>query len=590
MFKDRLNLLMDALKANNQDVAGLAKIDRTNISRFRSGKRIPKFGNDMSYKLIRGLYRYAEKDGSLNILCDIAGCSTAVGEDKAVEEINRWMFEGMTDEAGLSMPSKRDVAARSFGERLNISMSLAGLSNVRLSQLINTDASLISRYKSGLRMPKVNSEINVPLEQVLWKHINKKGNEDELARAMKCDRESLNEEVFFRWLFDYSLYKDINITAAERLLDLFESYSAVTGLKLPDAEPILRGEEINDRSDVYFGNEGLRRAVIRFLAGAVKDSVQELWLYSEEDMSWMIGDETFRVKWAVLMSECVRRGTKIRIIHNIDRKLDEMMGAIESWLPLYMSGMIEPYYCTRVKDSRFLHTIFLCPGKYCIEACNVPGTENGGIYNFYDDKPRLEMYRYAYDKLLENSKPLLRFNVPGYIESEDSDILLMQNTLSLATMPKELINKPEMSYLCDEWIIRNKALNEALERGLNIYELIPKIDPECTDIPMESVYTMDAVLMPVYSKEQYLLHINNIIRLSEKYDNYHFCALSAAHFSNIKILCSNDSINIINMKRPQISFCFTHPLMCRAFMVYLDSIRSQYGTDDGYLKGCVRNK
>lgn len=584
MFKDRLNLLMDALKANNQDVAGLAKIDRTNISRFRSGKRIPKFGNDMSYKLIRGMYRYAEKEGSLNILCDIAGCSTAVGEDKAVEEINRWMFEGMTDEAGLSVPSKRDVAARSFGERLNTSMSLAGLSNVRLSQLINTDASLISRYRSGLRMPRVNSEINVPLGQVLWKNINKKENKDELARAMECSEENLSEEAFFKWLFDYSLYKDNNITAAERLLDIFESYSAETGLKLPDVEPILRGEEVSEKTDVYFGNEGLRSAVIRFLSGAVKDSVPELWLYSEEDMSWMIGDENFRLKWAVLMSECVRRGTKIRIIHNIDRKLDEMIGAIESWLPLYMSGMIEPYYCTRIKDSRFLHTIFLCPGKYCIEACNVSGTGNEGIYNFYEDKPRLEMYRYAYEKLLENSKPLLRFNVPGYIESDESDILLMQNTLSLATMPNELINKPEMAFLYDEWVIRSKVLNEALERGLNIYELIPKTDPEGTDVTMESICIKNAVLMPIYSKEQYLLHIKNIISLSEKYHNYHFCALPAARFSNIKILCSNDFINIINMKRPQISFCFTHPLMCRAFMVYLDSIRNQYGTDDGYLR------
>ena len=588
MFKDRLNLIMDAMKANNQDVASLAGIDRTNISRFRSGKRIPRFGTEMSDKLALGLSRYARREKLISVLADIVGCSIDESEDKTGEEISRWLFEGMTDEAGLPMSSKRDNAARSFGERLNIAITLSGLSNVRLSQLINTDASLISRYRSGLRMPRVNSGIIVPLEQVLWKHIYKKGNEGELARAMKCSREDLCEETFFKWLFDYSMYKDANISAAERLLDIFESYSAETGLKLPDVDPILNGPELNDRSEVYFGNEGLRSAVIRFLAGVVKDSAKELWLYSEEDISWMIGDEAFRMKWAVLMSECVRRGTKIRIIHNIDRKLDEMIGAIESWLPLYMSGMIEPYYCTRIKDSRFLHTIFLCPGKYCIEACNVSGTEKEGIYNFYDDEPRLEMYRYAYDKLLENSKPLLRFNVPDRIESDESDILLMQNTLSLATMPKELMNEPGMAYLYDGWMARNRALTDALERGCNVYELIPKIDPEHeTDsgIPVENIYTEtgDAVLMPVYSKEQYLLHIKNIKSISEKYDNYHFCALSAKLFSNMKILCSNEFINIVNVKRPQLSFCFTHPLMCRAFMVYLESIRNQYGTDDGYL-------
>lgn len=588
MFKNRLNTIMEALNANNQDIAGLAGIDRTNITRFRSGERIPKYGSDMSYKLALGLSRYAHREKCINVLADVVGFSTEESEEKTGEEISRWLFEGMKGEDGISMPSKREIAARSFGERLNAAITLSGLSNVRLSQLINTDASLISRYRSGLRMPRINSEIIVPLEQVLWKHIYKKGNEDDLARAIRCSREDLCEEAFFKWLFDYSMYKDVNITAAEKLLEIFESYSDETGLKLPDAEPILSGPEINDGSAVYFGNEGLRSAVIRFLAGVVRDCEKELWLYSEEDMSWMIGDEAFRMKWAVLMSECVRRGTKIRIIHNIDRNLDEMIGAIKSWLPLYMSGMIEPYYCTRIKDSRFIHTIFLCPGKYCIEACNVSGTGNEGIYNFYDDELRLEKYRIAYDKLLENSKPLLRFNIPDYIESGESDIMLMQNTLSLATMPEELINDPEMTYLYDEWKARSRALRDALERGSNVYELIPKTDPEdntYSGIPVENVYTEDgdAVLMPLYTKEQYLLHIKNIMNLSEKYDNYHFCAMSAKPFSNMKILCSKEFINIINVKRPQLSFCFTHPLMCRAFMVYLESMRNQYGTDEGYL-------
>lgn len=38
------------------------------------------------------------------------------------------------------------------------------------------------------------------------------------------------------------------------------------------------------------------------------------------------------------------KGLKLRIIHNIDRSLSEMMLGLESFIPMYMTGQIEPYY------------------------------------------------------------------------------------------------------------------------------------------------------------------------------------------------------------------------------------------------------
>ena len=53
------------------------------------------------------------------------------------------------------------------------------------------------------------------------------------------------------------------------------------------------------------------------------------------------------------MEACIRGGVRIRIIHNIDRGLEEMTAAIRGWLPLYMSGRIEGFYSTRPGGSRF---------------------------------------------------------------------------------------------------------------------------------------------------------------------------------------------------------------------------------------------
>ena len=97
---------------------------------------------------------------------------------------------------------------------------------------------------------------------------------------------------------------------------------------------------MNDQKEHYLGTEGLRAAVLRFLGTALKENAEILYLYSDEDQSWMTSDPEFLMQWSSLMQACVANGTKINIIHNIDRDLNEMNAAIKSWLPLYMSGMI----------------------------------------------------------------------------------------------------------------------------------------------------------------------------------------------------------------------------------------------------------
>ena len=125
---------------------------------------------------------------------------------------------------------------------------------------------------------------------------------------------------------------------------------------------------MKDDRNVYNGVSGLQDAVIRFLIMVCESKGQEMLLYSDQDMAWMMGPEDFCLKWAMLMKYCVKSGIRIRIIHNIDRSPREMDMAIKSWLPLYMSGMVEPYYSEAVKDVRFFHTLFVCPGVAAIEA------------------------------------------------------------------------------------------------------------------------------------------------------------------------------------------------------------------------------
>lgn len=41
---------------------------------------------------------------------------------------------------------------------------------------------------------------------------------------------------------------------------------------------------------------------------------------------------------------CLKKGLYLNIIHNLDRPFNEMMLGLESWIPIYMTGQVSPFY------------------------------------------------------------------------------------------------------------------------------------------------------------------------------------------------------------------------------------------------------
>ena len=52
----------------------------------------------------------------------------------------------------------------------------------------------------------------------------------------------------------------------------------------------------------------------------------------------------FPKKWMYGMALMLKKGLHLNQIHNLDRSFDEMMLGLESWIPMYMTGQISPYY------------------------------------------------------------------------------------------------------------------------------------------------------------------------------------------------------------------------------------------------------
>lgn len=304
------------------------------------------------------------------------------------------------------------MSNRLIHEKIRISMELADLSNSQLARLINVDPSLISRYRSGHRQPNPGSAISRLLSRALWNYIEKNDELKTLSSYMGVCESELSQESYTQWLLCEDISEQKNADEAKKLLDAFDEYSQAaplssTSLNMESLIPL-----IEDDLPYYKGEKGLQDAVVRFLGGIALEtlSARELLLFSDQNMKWMVGDPAFTKVWAALMAVCMKKGVRIRIIHNINRGFSEMNQAILSWLPLYLSGMVESYYLNVPEETPFSHTVFLNPDQCAIYSWFTSGAEKEAIYHFYTDPDHLISIKDSFDKLLSQSRPLVYFS------------------------------------------------------------------------------------------------------------------------------------------------------------------------------------
>lgn len=576
MFSQKLDMLMNELDANNAEIAARAGFDRTNVSRFRNGIRLPEPSSKSVKKLVDGIYIYACDHDRIDRVCSMTGCEQGASDEDIRLAVLRWLYDG---ECSAKEPlrlrrsassSKQKQSGSTFGTRLTDAMRFADISNISLSRMLSVDASLISRYRTGLCMPRSDSGSVDRIGSILFRRIRKYGRISELSELMQLKADSINEKRFTDWLFDFDTQAPAEETAVARLLEIFEAYDpdkvVIPGSKIDTRDVIL-----NDDRSQYMGVKGLRDAVVRFLMMAEESESKELMLYSDQDMSWLTESEEYRTCWASMMARCIKKGIRIRIIHNIDRDLDEMNMAIKSWMPLYMSGMIEPYYNDMSRDGRFFHTLFICRDVAAIEALGASGAEDNGIYHFYTDHDSIGACIATYDRLMDNAEPLVRTGSPDMRTVYNGDVSIIRNTLSIGTMPEELVSDFGDESLREIWETRNRAMLNIL-KDHEFYEYAALADVAELNEGSAGVEKYARGIRMNYTREQYELHLENILRLTDEYERFHFGILPGVMLKDMTIVLGDSFVEIIYDKLPEFAISFTHPLLLRAFKSFTDRL------------------
>lgn len=106
--------------------------------------------------------------------------------------------------------------------------------------------------------------------------------------------------------------------------------------------------------------------------------------------------------------------------------MNEMLEAVTKWIPIYTTGMIEPYCYPRLRDGVFQRTLFIAPHTAAIVSSSVQHNTDGMLNLFITDRAALDALVAEYENYFVLCRPLMRI----FIERDKADFL--KSALSLA--------------------------------------------------------------------------------------------------------------------------------------------------------------
>lgn len=189
--------------------------------------------------------------------------------------------------------------------------------------------------------------------------------------------------------------------AAGRLISGFSRLAAGPAAR-PERESL---HEAPQKYAAYlYGNAGKRKAVEQFFLMILREEKpQTLLLFSDENMAWLYEEAAFVARWTELFTQVLLKGNRVRIIHTTSRDLNEMLEAVTKWIPIYMTGMIEPYCYPRLRDGLFQRTLFIAPNTAAVISSSVQQDTGGMLNLFITDRAAVDALSCEYQRFFQSA-------------------------------------------------------------------------------------------------------------------------------------------------------------------------------------------
>ncbi len=558
-FSDQLNFYIAKYEITSKELSEASQLSQATISRFRNGERKPAPDSSGFASLVDAIVMFAQKQG----------------ETLSKEEISDSLMQYLGD---------TDEDREKFRANLNTLISTLSISVSALAKEINYDASLISRIRTGKRNPNDIAKMGAEIAAYVSSKYSDDKSKAIVANMISCEEDSISDAKSFhnellKWLINNeNMADDSSLKFLKSLNDfnLDEYIKAIhfDEFKVPSVPFQLPA------SKVYTGLDGFKQAELDWLKATVlSKSMEPVIMYSDMPMEEMAKDLDFGKKWMFGMALMLKKGLHIHQIHNLDRSFNDMMLGLESWIPLYMTGQISPYYFKSINNSVFMN-FFRVSGNAACSGEAISGFHSFGRYSFVKGKDDVKYYKKRGKDLLSRATPLMDI----YDESKSSSLgIFMDKEAKLSGNRRSILSALPLYTMKDELLEQildhnqisendKKLIKEHIARHKKLISTILSHSKVCDEIPVlsEEDFNRHGMLLSVadmffsndihYTYAEYLAHLEQTREFAKTNENYSVTENSNPIFNNIQILIFEKKWAMVSKnKAPTIHFVIRHP-------------------------------
>lgn len=566
-FYEQLNEYIKILNCTAKELSSVSGISAAALSRYRSGERVPDVHSETFEQLCSALEALGRKK-ELNTLTNA--------------EI-RLQFFACTD---VSSTDKEQLR-----QNFNTLISVLNLNITKLCQHISYDASTIFRFRNGTRSPADPERFTLSVAGYVAREYCQDDDLYVLAQLLECSEEELTDtsavcEKIRLWLLNGQSRKKGEDSLSKFLSKLDE-------FDLNEYIKVIHFDEMKVPSvpfqfptaKYYYGLEEMMTSELHFLKATVlSKSNKPVTMYSDMPMTEMAKDPEFPKKWMFGMALLLKKGLHLNQIHHLDRSFEEMMLGLESWIPMYMTGQISPYYL-KSNPGNVFHHFLKVSGAAVLSGEAISGHHSEGRYYLSKTKEDITYYNKRAEALLQNACPLMDIYREDHVGKLNAFLLSdlaapgkRRNILS--TLPLYTIDPDYLGNLLQKRKLPKKdqtAILSFAQSQRDMAEQILNHDVIEDEIPLlsEADFRLHPFSLPLsgmfypkdirYHYEEYLEHKKQTERFARSHANYILRTSHANAFRNLQIILHEGKWAMISKgNAPAIHFVIHHPKLRNA--------------------------
>ena len=560
-FCEIFNKYLNLIGCSSKEVSNCAGISESVISRYKNGNRVPSTSN-------------LEK----------------ISNALAILSNNKFTSRDIFIELNSTIESS-NIDFEIVRCNLNKLVDTFSINASELAKYLNFDPSYLSRIRNGERIPANKEEFVNALASFIYKKYNtKEWNTTLLTLINSSDKISL--ELIREWIINNKSDTIKSIDNFLKKLDDFDLNDFIKVIKFDKLKvPTIPFYRVKSKN--YYGISEMKKGELDFFKATVfSKSMDDIFMCSDMPMEDMAKDVDFGKKWMFAIAVSLKKGLHLNIIHNLDRPFNEMMLGLESWIPIYMTGQVSPYYLKEVKNSVYNHLNYVSGSAFLAGEC-IKGYHNRGKYYLSNNRTELDYYKEKANLLLKKASSLMDIyrseDIDGYKKFLDDDSNTTGNRrrifsyLPLFTISKNLLTEILINNNVNESDIdkilkyRQSEINNTKKilKNSRICDNIYKLTEE--EFREEGAYlVLDNIFYDKkikYTYQQYLEHLKCSIEYT-KNNNYDINFIDDRVFKNITISMIEDKYVVLSKSfNPIIHFVIRHPKLVKAIEEFNPLVR-----------------